>query len=126
MFQKSVGHIEELLGETNVDKCKYASEALKEAEVRLKEKMDICQQIQKKYISNLKCKEEKEKELGIMIWETFNKICNKTQMFIGEHGMKLKDKAEKGSRCTDQSSSFRLEKLRFQMFDGNGRKYPRF
>ena len=47
-------------------------------------------------------------------------------MFIGEHGMKLKDKAEKGGRCADQGSSFRLEKLRFQMFDGNVRKYHRF
>ena len=47
-------------------------------------------------------------------------------MFIGQHGMKLKDKAEKGGGCTDQSSSFRLEKLRFQMFDGNVRKYPQF
>ena len=125
-FQRSVDHIEELLGETNEDKCKYASEALKEAEVRLKERMDICEQIQQKYISNLESKEEKEKELGITIWETFNKICNKILMFIGQHGMKLKDKAEKGGGCTDQGSSFRLEKLRFQIFDGNVRKYPRF
>ena len=125
-FQRSVDHIEELLGETNEDKCKYASEALKEAEVRLKERMDICEQIQQKYISNLESKEEKEKELRITIWETFNKICNKIQMFIGQHGMKLKDKAEKGGGCTDQGSSFRLEKLRFQIFDGNVRKYPQF
>ena len=47
-------------------------------------------------------------------------------MFIGQHGMKLKDKAEKGGGCADQGSSFRLGKLRFQMFDGNVRKYPRF
>ena len=58
--------------------------------------------------------------------ETFNKIRNKIQMFIGQHGMRLKGKAEKGGRCTDQGSSFTLEKLRFQMFDGNVRKYPRF
>ena len=127
-FQRSVDHIEELLGETNEDKCKYASETLKKADVRLKERMDICEQIQQKYISNLESKEEKEKEkeLGITIWETFNKICNKVQMFIGQHGMKLKDKAEKGGGCDDQGSSFRLEKLRFQMFDGNVRKYTRF
>ena len=74
----------------------------------------------------MKSKEEKEKELGITIWETFNKVCNKIQMFIGQHGMKLKDKAEKGGGCADQGSSFRLEKLSFQMFDGNVRKFPRF
>ena len=125
-FQRSVDHIEELLEETNEDKCKYASEALKKAKVRLKERMDICEQIQQKYISNLESKEEKEKKLGITIWETFNKTCNKIQMFIGQHGMKLKDKAEKGGGCAYQGSSFRLEKLRFQMFDGNVRKYPRF
>ena len=123
-FQKSVDHIEELLGEANEDKCKYASEALKEAEDRLKERMDICEQIVQKYISNMESKEEKE--MGITIWGTFNKICNKIQMFIGQHGMKLKGKAEKGGRCVDQGSSFRLEKFRFQMFDGNMRKYPRF
>ena len=68
----------------------------------------------------------KEKEMGITIWETFNKICNKIQMFIGQHGLKLKEKAEESDRCIDQDSSFRLEKLRFHMFDGNVRKYLQF
>ena len=81
--------------------------------------MDICEQIQKKYISNLESKEEneKEKELGITIWETFNKICNKIQMFIGQHGMKLKDKAEKGGRCADQGSFRGVSKVRFKIQD---------
>ena len=99
---------------------------IKESRSSVERRIDIREQIQQKYISDLESKEEKDKELGITIWETFTKICNKIQMFIGQHGMKLKDKAEKGGRCADQGSSFRLEKLRFQMFDGNMRKYPRF
>ena len=47
-------------------------------------------------------------------------------MLIGQHGMKLKDRAEKGGGCTDQGSNFRLENLRLQMFDGNVSKYPQF
>ena len=57
--QKSIDHIEELLGETDEDKCKNASESLKEVKVRLKERMDICEQIQQKY------RESKEKRKGI-------------------------------------------------------------
>ena len=39
-FQKSADHMTELLSETKKDKFEYMAEALKEAELRLKEQME--------------------------------------------------------------------------------------
>ena len=126
-FQKSADHIMELLSETNKDKFEYMAEALKEAELRLKEQMEICDRIQEKYISSLLTEQdtEKEKEWSLSIRETFDKLINAIKMFVAQHSPRVNIE-DLNSKEKNRSSGVRLEKLQFQIFQGDVRKYPRF
>ena len=126
-FQKSADHVTELLLETNKDKFEYMVEAFKEAELRLKERMEICDKIQDKYISSLLTEQGKEKEKGwsLSIWETFDKLINDIKMFVAQHRPKVNIE-DLNSKKKNLSFGVRLEKFRFQIFQGDVRKYPRF
>ena len=111
-FQKSADHITELLSETNKDKFEYMAEALKEAERRLKERMEICDRIQEKYILSLLTEQdkEKEKEWSLSIWEIFDKLINDIKMFVAQHGPKVNIE-DLNSKEKNLSSGVGLEKL---------------
>ena len=68
---------------------------------------------------------EKEKEWSLSIWETFDKLINDIKMFIAQHSPKVNIE-DLNSKENNLSSGVRLEKLRFQIFQGDVRKYPRF
>ena len=125
--QRSADHIMELLSETNKDKFEYMAEALKEAALILNKRMEICDRIQEKYISSLLTEQDKqkEKEWSLSIWETFDKLINDIKMFVAQHSPKVNIE-DLNSKEKNLSSGVRLEKLQFQIFQGDVRKYPRF
>ena len=81
---------------------------------------------QEDYISSLIDKEvvESESHWIATTLEAYNKTCNKVEIFISRNS------TEKEASTCDKpgagAAGIRLEKLKFDPFRGNLRKYPRF
>ena len=128
-LHKSVDSTERLLGTGNDIDPKHVVEALKSALKRLDEMMIRCDQAQVEYISSLNtsCDEElitSQKTWIVKILEVYNKICDEGRIFISLH--ERKEATPIITAKPGESSGIKLEKLTFEPFNGELRKYPRF
>ena len=127
-FYTSVDTTEKLLRTGTETNPNHVAEALDSALARLKEIIIKCEKAQEAYASAMtgSGKELTTEETGwiVKIFKVYDRICNECKLFISMH-----EKREVESTSTPiptESSSIRPEKMKFEPFSGELRKYPRF
>ena len=120
---KCIAHIKMLMDETTADYKESAYRALKEAKFRLEERMSACEEVHLKYVSLLrdKAEMEMEKDWVLSLWNPYNDTCNHAHIVLSQYKMKAVTPMK-----PDSLLGIKLEGLKFQSFDGNLRKYPKF
>ena len=125
-FRKSIEAIKEIVASEGSTIVKHLFGAIKNAQKRLEDRMIACERAQEDYISSLIDREVVESELHWIATtlEANNKTCNKVEIFISRNS------TEKEASTCDKpgagGAGIRLDKLKFDPFRGNLRKYPRF
>ena len=122
-FCKLIDHANKLMNVTDRTQGKCELDALNETESRLTDSINNYREIQQKHailLENVGILESENS--GILpMWDADYETCNKLEAF------KSQCKPQIGKVVDNSpSSSIRLEKLRFQTFDGDIRKYPKF
>ena len=122
-FCKLIDHANKLMNVTDRIQGKCELDAFNETESRLTDSMNNYREIQQKHailLENVGILESENS--GILpMWDADYETCNKIEAF------KSQCKPQIGKVVDNSpSSSIRLEKLRFQTFDGDIRKYPKF
>ena len=114
-----------LMGNPEADPIHTAT-AVKGLVKNLEEAMNKCCDAHERYLNSIDEKEIKQSQETKWITETmdiYNKINTRCMIFVSKN-----EKPEKSTvqREKGTSEAFRLEKLRFDLFEGDIRKYPRF
>ena len=106
---------------------KHLVEAVRNAQRRLGDRMTACERAQEVYISSLIDKEVAGSEshwIATTLGE-YNRIRDKTEIFISQNSSQ-KETPTSHDKPEVSTSGIKLEKLKFDLFRGNLRKYPRF
>ena len=122
-FYKLIGHANKLMNVTDKTQGKYKLDALNETKSRLTDSINNYREIQQKHVILLENVGILESEnSGILpMWDAYYETCNKIEVFKSQYKPTIGNDV-----YNSPSSSIRLEKLRFQTFDGDIRKYPKF
>ena len=122
-FYKLIGHANKLMNVTDKTQRKYKLDALNETKSRLTDSINNYREIQEKHVILLENVGILESEnSGILpIWDAYYEACNKIEVFESQYKPNIGNVVD-----NSPSSSIRLEKLRFQTFDRDIRKYPKF
>lgn len=126
-FHTSVGTIKQLINPAQSDdNAKHVVEAVRDAQKRLKDRMISCDHTQENYITALSNPDVITSETTWIanILEIYDKLYDECNIFISTHGNS--NTTPPFNKGTEGSSRIRLEKLRFQSFSGELRKYPSF
>ena len=122
-FYKLIGHANKLMNVTDKTQRKYKLDALNETKSRLTDSINNYREIQEKHVILLENVGILESEnSGILpMWDAYYETCNKIEVFESQYKPNI-------GNVVDNSplNSIRLEKLRFQTFDRDIRKYPKF
>ena len=123
-FRSTAGALRDILENTHHEHLTHVIEAVKESLIRLKDRVDMCDQVQQKLVALLTDEDMKEEEATSIFttFETYDKICNESHMFISKHGKEINTYHAK--EMGNGSLGIRLEKLKFQTFNGELGKIP--
>lgn len=118
--------IQELIMTEGTASLKHKVGAVKDARTKLDDVMKACDQIQERYVASLTDKEVRASELDWIspIFEVYNKTCTAAEIFISYNSCQENASVSKGKPVA--ASGIKLEKLKFDSFKGDLRKYPRF
>lgn len=91
---------------------------MKEVEDTVNQRMKVCEEVQREYMLALKDEEatREESERFLDAWRRCNELRSEACVFLRGHRQ----------QTHASSSGLRLERLKFQSFSGNLRKYPKF
>ena len=121
-FYKLIGHINKLMNVTDKTQGRYKIDALNETKSQLTNSINNYQEIQQKHVillENVGILESENSEI-LPMWDAYYEVWNKIEVFKSQY------KPNNGNVVDNSpSNSIRLEKLRFQTFDGDIRKYPK-
>ena len=122
-FYKLISHANKLMNMTDKTQEKYKLDALNESKSRLTDSINNYREIQQKHVILLENASilESESSRILPMWDAYYETCNKIEDFKSQYKPNI-------GNVVDNSplSSIRLEKLRFQTFDGDIREYPKF
>ena len=126
-FKKSIEAIEELVASEGTMVVKHLVGVIENAQKRLVDRMISCERAQEDYISSLIDKDvvESESHWIATTLGAYNKACNEVEIFISRNGTE-KEASTSHDKPGAGSAGIRLEKVKFDPFRGNLRKYPRF
>ena len=126
-FKKSIEAIEELVASEGTKVVKHLVGAIKNPHKRLEDRMISCERAQEDYISSLIDKEvvESESHWIATTLGTYNKACNEVEIFISRNGTE-KEASTSYDKPGAGSAGIKLEKVKFDPFRGNLRKYTTF
>ena len=125
-FKQSFEAIDDLLRNGDAAGMKHLVEAVRNAQRRLGDRMTACKRAQEEYISSLidKVVAESESHWIATTLGEYNRICDKTEIFISQNSSEKKTHASH-DKPEVSTSGIKLEKVKFDPFRGNLRKYPR-
>ena len=124
--RKLIDTIEELIMTEDTACLKHKVGAAKDARAKLDDRMKASDQAQEKCVASLTDKKVQTSELDWIasILEAYNKTCTAAEIFISCNSCKEDTPMSEGR--PGAASGIRLEKLKFDSFNGDLRKYPRF
>ena len=111
-------NIQSLLTETDIEKCALIASTLPEDRIQLENNMIACQQSHMKVLTLLQNTDEEN--WMIPLWKSYNSVSNEIRVFYSKHNLSSKVEAPHPNK------GIQLEKLKFESFDGNIRRYPKF
>ena len=119
-------HIEEIqkLVHQTTDNKSDICEALKKGNQQLADRIASCERVHLKYVTLIKDHQERDEEKTwiLPLINLYSKISSEIQVFISCNSIDV----AKTNDVTTMKNNIKLERLRFNTFDGDLRKYPKF
>ena len=119
-------HIEEIqkLVHQTTDNKSDICEALKKGNKQLADRIASCERVNVKYVTLIKDHQERKEEKTriLPLINLYSKISSEIQVFISCNSKYV----AKTNDVTTMKNNLKLERLRFNTFDGDLRKYPKF
>ena len=122
-LMQHIDDIQKMIDQTTENKSDIC-EALKRGNKHLADRIATCERIHLKYITTIKDQQEREEEKDwiLPLLNSYSKVCTEIQVFIS---CNLKHITRTNEEITVKNN-LKLERLKFNTFDGDLRKYPKF